>query len=58
MIPIIGRRARKQRINALVNEVARHERQMRNAVAQLIELTEHGDDLHVECCRLLEALSE
>ena len=39
-----------------MEEVGHHERQMRNAVAQLVELTEPGDDLHVECRRLLEQL--
>lgn len=53
---LIGSRARKKRINALVEEVAHHERQIRNAVSALIDLTDPEDDLHVECCRLLEAL--
>lgn len=55
-IPLIRGRARKKRIDALVEEVAHHERQIRNALSGLIELTEPGDDLHVECRRLLEAL--
>jgi hypothetical protein len=55
-IPVIRGRARKKRIDALVEEVSHHERQIRNALAGLIELTEKGDDLHIECRRLLEAL--
>jgi hypothetical protein len=55
-VSIFRGRARKQRIDALVEEVGHHERQMRDAVAKLVELTEPGDDLHVECRRLLEQL--
>lgn len=55
-IPVISSRLRKKRIDALVEEVSHHERQIRNAMACLIELTVEGDDLHVECRRLLEAL--
>ena len=55
-IPLVSRAFRLARITQLTDEVAHHERQMRNAVAGLIELTDPGDDLHVECQRLLEAL--
>ena len=55
-VPLFRGRARKKRIDALVDEIGHHERQMRNAVAKLVELTEPGDDLHVECRRLLEQL--
>jgi hypothetical protein len=55
-IPVLSSLQRKRRINALVEEVAFHERQMRNALSQLIELTVQDDDLHTECMRLLEAL--
>jgi hypothetical protein len=55
-IPLLSRGRKKARITALVDEVAHHERQIRNALACLVELTEEGDDLHVECRRLLEAL--
>ena len=50
-------RARKKRIDALVDEIGHHERQMRNALAALIDLSNPGDDLHVECRLLLERLS-
>ena len=53
---LVSLRNKRSRIKALVEEVGHHERQLRNAVAQLVELTEPGDDLHVECCRLLEQL--
>jgi hypothetical protein len=53
---VLSKARRRRRINELTDEVAHHERQMRNAVAKLIELTDLGDDLHVECRRLLEAL--
>ena len=53
---LISLRNKRSRIRALVDELGHHERQLRNAVAQLVELTEPGDDLHVECCRLLEQL--
>lgn len=55
-IPLIRGRARKKRIDALVEEVSHHERQIRNALSALVELTSPGDDLHIECRRLLEAL--
>jgi ferritin len=55
-IPVISPRLRKRRIDSLVEEVAHHERQIRNALASLVELTVEGDDLHVECRRLLESL--
>ena len=53
---LVSLRNKRSRIKALVDEVGHHERQLRNAVAQLVELTEPGDDLHVECRRLLEQL--
>ena len=53
---LVSPRNKRSRIKALLDEVGHHERQLRNAVAQLVELTEPGDDLHVECCRLLEQL--
>ena len=49
-------RARKNRIDALVEEISHHERQMRNALAALIDLSDPGDDLHMECRLLLERL--
>ena len=55
-IPVVSKARRRARITELTDAVAHHERQIRNALAGLIELTEEGDDLHVECRRLLEAL--
>lgn len=52
----LGKMARRKRIHELVEEVDFHERQLRNAVAKLVELTDEGDDLHMECRRLLEQL--
>jgi hypothetical protein len=55
-IPLISRALRQRRINGLVDRIALYENELRDNCAQLIELTEPGDDLHVEILRLLEAL--
>jgi hypothetical protein len=57
VIPLISERARKRRINRLVAELEGYEHAMRDRCAQLIELSEPGDDLAVECLALLEKLS-
>jgi hypothetical protein len=57
-VPLIGRAARKQRVKELLAAAEHHERGLRNAVAALVELSEEGDDLHVECRRLLERLED
>jgi hypothetical protein len=57
VIPLISERARKRRINRLVAELEGYEHAMRDRCAQLIELSEPGDDLAVECLALLERLS-
>lgn len=57
MIPVMSDRARKRRINRLVRELEGYEAAMRDRCAQLIELSEPGDDLAVECQLLLQRLS-
>ena len=49
-------RARKRRIDRLVDRIEGYERAMRDDLAALIELTEHGDDLHIEALQVLERL--
>jgi hypothetical protein len=56
MFPLIGAVSRKRRINRLINEMESCELLMRDLCAQLIELSEEGDDLHVEVRRVLDAL--
>ncbi len=48
--------ARKRRINRLVLQLTGLELAMRDVSAALLELTDPGDDLHVEVIRLLQAL--
>jgi hypothetical protein len=55
-IPVIGKRLRRERINALVEELSDLEGGIRDVAAALIELTDKGDDLHVEVVRLIQAL--
>jgi hypothetical protein len=55
-IPVIGRAFRNHRINVLVNEMAELEQAMRDTGAQLLELSEPGDDLAEAVERLLLAL--
>ena len=55
-IPVIGKAIRRQRINALVEELSELEGDMRDVCSALIELTDKGDDLHVEVVRLIQAL--
>jgi hypothetical protein len=56
MFPLIGAATRKRRISRLIDELESCELLMRDLCAQLIELSEDGDDLHVEVRRVLEAL--
>jgi hypothetical protein len=56
MIPVMTERARKRRINRLIAELEGYEVAMRDRCSQLMELTDAGDDLHVEVRRLVEAL--
>ena len=55
-IPVIGKKLRRERINALVEELSDLEGGMRDVAAALIELTDPNDDLHVEVVRLIQAL--
>ena len=55
-IRLIGRRRRKQRIEALVAQLGTLEAGIRDCCSALLELTEPGDDLAVEVERLLAAL--
>lgn len=49
-------RARRRRINRLLIELEGYERSMRDRCHQLIELTDHGDDVHLAALLVLEAL--
>jgi hypothetical protein len=55
-IPVIGKKLRLERINALVEELSDLEGGIRDVAAALIELTDPNDDLHVEVVRLIQAL--
>ena len=55
-MPLMWRIHKRRRVEYLVEALGVHETAMRDCIAQLIELTDAGDDLHVECLRLLEAL--
>lgn len=52
----MSKRARIQRIRALVADLSSLEAEMRDVTAALVELTDPGDDLHAEVSRLLQAL--
>jgi hypothetical protein len=53
---VIGKRLRKARINALVDQLAAHEWAMRDICAALLELSDPDDDLAVEVQQLLATL--
>jgi hypothetical protein len=55
-MPLMWRIHKQKRINYLIEALGVHETAMRDCCAQLIELTEPGDDLHAEVLRLLAAL--
>jgi hypothetical protein len=55
-ITFLTNSAKKRKINRLIAEIEGLEHLMRDHLAALVELTEHGDDLHVEALRVLEAL--
>jgi hypothetical protein len=55
-VPVIGKRFRKARISALVEQLSAHEAAMRDLCAELLELSDPGDDLAVEVLRLLTTL--
>jgi hypothetical protein len=56
MLPLIGATSRKRRIKRLIDQLEGYERAMRDICAQLIELSDEGDDLHIEVRRILECL--
>jgi hypothetical protein len=41
----------------LVDQLQLWEIEGRDLLAQVVELTEHGDDLHQECARVLDLLA-
>jgi len=55
-IPLLGPLFRKRRAAALVGQLGLLELEMRDVCAQIIEITDPGDDLHVEVLELLKAL--
>ena len=55
-LTLMGDRNRRRRIDRLVRELEGYEYAMRDRCAQLLELCDHGDDLHTEVRRVLEAL--
>jgi hypothetical protein len=55
-IPTITRRQRAQRARRLVAQLGQLEQQMRNCCAELLEITEPGEDLAETVARLLVAL--
>jgi hypothetical protein len=55
-VPVIGKRLRKTRINALVDQLAAHEWAMRDICAALLDLSDPDDDLAVEVKQLLATL--
>lgn len=55
-IPLLGPLFRKHRAAALVDRLEFLEQEMRDVCAQIIEVTDPGEDLHVEVLQLLKAL--
>lgn len=53
---VMGDRSRRRRVDRLVRELEGYEWAMRDRCAQLLELCDQGDDLHVEVLRVLDAL--
>jgi len=57
-IPVVSRFMRRRRIALLIDELTLWEAQGRDLLAQVIELTDPNDDLHVECARVLDLLTD
>lgn len=55
-VPVIGKRIRRARINALVDQLAAHEWAMRDICAALLDISDPDDDLAVEVRQLLATL--
>lgn len=56
-IPTVTRFWRRRRIAELVDRLQMWESEGRDLLAQLVELTDEGDDLHTEAVRVLDLLS-
>jgi len=57
-VPVVSRFMRRRRIALLIDELTLWEAQGRDLLAQVVELTEPDDDLHAECARVLELLTD
>jgi hypothetical protein len=58
MLPLLGAAARRRRLVDLLTKAERLETQLCNVIAQVVELTDPGDEIHVEMRALLEALDQ
>ena len=56
-LPVVRRAWRRRRLAQLVDQLQLWEIEGRDLLAQVVELTEHGDDLHQECARVLDLLA-
>lgn len=56
VIRFMPRRIRQARVNALLEQLEAWEADGRDLLAQLVELTDQGDDIHTEVRRVLELL--
>lgn len=56
VIRFMPRRMRQARINKLLERLVAWESEGRDLLAQLVELTDQGDDIHCEVLRVLELL--
>ena len=56
VIRLMPRRMRQARIHQLLERLEAWESEGRDLLAQLVELTDQGDDIHCEVLRVLELL--
>jgi hypothetical protein len=56
-VRVIGKVWRRRRLAQLLDDLQLWEMQGRDLLAQVVELTEPGDDLHEETARVLDLLS-
>jgi hypothetical protein len=56
-LPVVRRAWRRRRLAQLVDQLQLWEIEGRDLLAQVVELTEHGDKLHRECARVLDLLA-
>ena len=54
---LLPRRKRLSRIRILTLQLAQHEADLRDVCAAIVELTEPGDQIHVEVQRILETFN-